>query len=396
MAEQHDVRREWFEKDYYAVLGVAKNASAAEIKKAYRKLAQQHHPDANAGNAAAEERFKEVSAAYDVLGDEDKRKAYDRVRDMAAAGSGAGGFPRAGGPGGGFRGGPSGYPGGVGGGFPGGFSYESVDLGDLLGDMFGGARGRRGRGASRVRRGADLETDVRVSFEEAMVGATMPVKISGPATCSTCHGSGAAPGTQPITCPECGGDGQIAVNQGPFSMAQTCPRCEGTGRIVERPCPTCRGTGAERRTRRLQVKIPAGVKDGARIKLAGKGEPGGAGVPPGDLYVRVRVEPHRVFGRKGDDLTLELPVTYPEAALGSQVQVPTLNGPVTLKVPAGTPSGKTFRVKGKGAPTRAGHGDLLVTVLVDVPGRLSKREKQLLKELQEARSDSPRADLGVS
>jgi molecular chaperone DnaJ len=229
-----------------------------------------------------------------------------------------------------------------------------------------------------------------------MEGATVPVKISGPATCSTCHGSGAAPGTQPTTCPQCGGDGQITVNQGLFSMAQTCPRCQGSGRVVESPCPTCRGTGAERRTRRLQVKIPAGVKDGARIKLAGKGEPGGAGVPAGDLYVRVRVEPHRVFGRKGDDLTVELPVTYPEAALGSQVQVPTLDGPVTLKVPAGTQSGKTFRVKGKGAPKRGGHGDLLVTVNVDVPGKLSKREKQLLHELEEARTDSPRADLGVT
>jgi molecular chaperone DnaJ len=395
MAEQ-EVRREWFDKDYYAVLGVAKNASAAEIKKAYRKLAQQHHPDANAGNPAAEERFKDVSAAYDVLGDEDKRKAYDRVRDMAAAGYGAGGFPGAGGPGGGFGGGFPGAGTGGSGGFPGGFSYENVDLGDLLGDVFGAGRGRRSRGGPRVRRGADLETDVRVSFDDAMHGATVPVKISGPATCSTCRGSGAAPGTQPTTCPQCGGDGQIAVNQGLFSMAQTCPRCEGSGRIVETPCPTCRGTGAERRTRRLQVKVPAGVKDGARIKLAGKGEPGGAGVPPGDLYVRVRVERDRVFGRKGDDLTLELPVTYPEAALGSQVQVPTLNGPVTLKVPAGTPSGKTFRIKGKGAPKRGGHGDLLVTVNVDVPGKLSKREKQLLQELKDARNDSPRADLGVS
>ena len=389
MAEQQEVRREWFEKDYYAVLDVAKNASAAEIKKAYRKLAQQHHPDANAGNPQAEERFKEVSAAYDVLGDAEKRKAYDRVRDMAAAGYGPGGFS---GGGGGSWGG--GVPGTGGGGFPGGFSYETVDLGDLLGGMFGSARGRRG--GTRPRRGADLETDVRVSFEDAMRGATVPVKISGPATCSTCHGSGAAPGTAPTTCPRCGGDGQVAVNQGLFSMTQTCPTCQGTGRVVETPCPACRGTGAERRTRRLQVRIPAGVKDNARIKLAGKGEPGGAGVLPGDLYVRVRVEPHRIFGRKGNDLTVAIPVTYPEAALGGQVQVPTLNGPVTLKVPAGTPSGKTFRIKGKGAPKRGGHGDLLVTVDVVVPRKLSKRERQLLEELRYERTDSPRADLGVS
>jgi len=377
-----EFRREWFEKDYYAVLGVPKNATHAEIKKAYRKLAQKHHPDANPGNAQAEERFKEVSSAYDVLGDEEKRGAYDRVRDMGAAGFG--GFPGAG------------SSGGPGGGFPGGFRYENVDLGDL-GDLFGGVFGGGGRGRQqRPRRGADLETDVRLSFEDAMAGVTVPVTLSGPAACSACHGSGAAPGTQPAMCANCGGRGDVAVNQGFFQMSQTCPRCHGTGRVVETPCPTCGGSGAERRTRSLQVRIHPGVKDGARIRLSGKGEPGGAGMPAGDLFVRVHVAAHPVFGRKGDDLTVELPVTYPEAALGAQVQVPTLNGPVTLKVPPGTQTGKTFRIKGKGAPKRSGYGDLLVKVHVDVPGKLSREQKKLLEQLREATTESPRAPLGVA
>jgi len=378
MAEE--IRREWFDKDYYGVLGVPKNASAADIKKAYRKLAQKFHPDANAGNKDAEERFKEISSAYEVLGDEDKRKGYDRARQMGAAGFGAG---QAG------RDGAGGYPGG---GF-GGYQQVDVDLGDLLGGMFGGAR--RGGGRTQPRKGADLETDVRVSFDEAMSGATATVKLHGRAPCSACKGSGAAPGTSPVTCTQCGGAGQVAVNQGLFQMAQTCPRCQGTGRMVEHLCPKCHGEGSERRTRTLQVKIPAGVKDGARIKLARRGEPGPASSQAGDLYVRVHVSPHPVFGRKGDNLTVELPVSFAEAALGGQVQVPTLNGPVTLKVPAGTPTGKTFRVKGKGVPTKGGHGDILATVVVDVPHKLSREQKQLLQQLQEIQKESPRARLGV-
>ena len=380
MAEE--IRREWFEKDYYEALGVPKNASAAEIKKAYRKLAQKHHPDANAGDPKAEERFKEVSAAYDVLGDEEKRAAYDRVREMGAGGFGAG-FPGTGG---------TGSEG------PGGFRYETVDVGDLsdlFGGMFGGSRGRARRPQARQRRGADLETEVRLSFDDAMAGVTIPVTLDGPAVCTTCHGSGAAPGTQPVVCATCGGSGQVAVNQGFFQMEQTCPTCSGTGRTIETPCPTCHGSGAVRRSRTVKVKVPAGVKDGARIRVAGRGEPGGPGGQPGDLYVRVRVGEHPVFGRKGDNLTVDLPVSYPEAALGANVKVPTLNGPVTLKVPAGTPSGKTFRVKGKGAPKRGGHGDLLVTVNVDVPKKLSKREKELLGELRDAETESLRAGLGV-
>jgi molecular chaperone DnaJ len=378
-----EVRREWFDKDYYQVLGVPKNATAAEIKKAYRKLAQQFHPDANPGNKDAEERFKEISSAYDVVGDEEKRPSYDQVREMAASGYGRGGPAGTG---------PAGWPGG-----PGAVHYETADfdIGDLL-RGFGGVGGRGRQRQQRPQRGADLETEVEVSFDEAMAGTTVPVRISGPAVCHTCHGNGAEPGTSPMTCPTCGGAGSVSVDQGFFSMERPCPECRGSGRIIEHPCPTCHGTGAERRTRKFQVKIPAGVKDGARIKLAGRGEPGPAGGHAGDLYVKVRVERHPVFGRRGDNLTVDLPVSYPEAALGANVEVPTLNGPVTLKVPAGTPSGKTFRVRGKGAPKKGGHGDLMVTVNVDVPDKLSREEKQLLKQLQEARKDPPRKRLGVA
>jgi molecular chaperone DnaJ len=389
-----EVRREWFDKDYYQILGVAKNSSAAEIKKAYRRLAQQFHPDANPGNTDAEERFKEIAAAYDVVGDADKRTSYDQVREMGASGFGRPGP-------GGSRG--AGVPGGWPGGGGAGTRYVNVedmgDIGDLFGGLFGGGGGAgsrpRGR-AQRPQRGTDLETEVRVAFDDAMSGTTVPVKITGPAVCHTCHGSGAAPGTSPISCPECHGTGEIAVDQGFFSMAQPCRRCGATGRIVETPCPTCKGIGSERRSRKFQVKIPAGVKDGARIKLAGRGEPGPAGGKPGDLYVRVRVQSDRLFGRKGDNLTLTLPVSFSEAALGANVKVPTLDGPVTLKVPAGTPSGKTFRIKGKGAPTKAGHGDLLATVEVEVPGKLTKEQKRLLQQLHDEQTTSPRAKLGVS
>jgi molecular chaperone DnaJ len=382
-----EVRREWLEKDYYKVLGVPKNASAAEIKKAYRKLAQKNHPDANPGNKEAEGRFKEVSAAYDVLGDSEKRQSYDRVRDMVSAG----GFPGAAGPGG-FGGGPGGARVRVedlfGGAGQGGFG----DLGDLF-SVFTGGRG--GRASSRRSRGSDLETEVRISFDQAMKETTVPVKIRGPVACKTCSGSGAEPGSSPVTCPDCGGTGQSVVNQGFFQMAQTCRRCGGSGRTIEHPCRTCGGSGVQQATRELQVRIPPGVKDGARIRLAGRGEAGQGGSPSGDLYVVVRVAPHPVFGRRGGDLTVELPVSYSEAALGANVSVPTLNGPVTLKVPAGTASGRTFRIRGKGAPKKGGQGDLLVTVRVDVPQKLSREEKALLKQLKDAQRESPRKSLGV-
>jgi molecular chaperone DnaJ len=380
-----DVRREWFEKDYYKVLGVAKNASADEIKKAYRKLAQKYHPDANSGDAAAEERFKEVSAAYDVIGDEEKRKQYDEVRDMAAAGFGAGGSP-----------GP-GYAGGQRVRFediPWARSGDVGDIGDLFGGLFGGA-GRRSRGPRQPSRGADLETEVRISFDDAMRGTTVPVRITGPARCRRCGGSGADPGTTPKTCPTCQGAGSVSVNQGLFQMERPCPECHGAGRIVETPCTACGGLGSERRTREFSVKIPAGVKDGARIRLQGRGEPGPPGSPPGDLYVRVRVKEHETFGRKGDNLTLDLPLSFSEAALGGRVSVPTLNGAVTLKIPAGTQSGRTFRIRGKGAPRKGGRGDLMVTTHVDVPTKLSRKEKELLRELGEQQTGSPREGLGV-
>jgi molecular chaperone DnaJ len=390
-----DVRREWFEKDYYKVLGVAKNSGQAEVKKAYRKLAQRYHPDANPGNKDAEERFKDISAAYDVLGDPEKRKQYDRVREMAASGFGPGGF-------GGFGGGPGGgvWTTGPGGqrvrvegspfGDEGGFDVG--DLGDLF-SVFRGGRGGRGR---QRRRGADLETEARISFEEAMRGTTIPLRIQGPAGCPVCGGSGAEPGTSPVTCPQCGGTGEVAQNQGFFSMSRTCPRCNGQGRIVEHPCYECGGSGTVRRTRQFSVRIPPGVKDGARIKVSGRGEAGGTGSSAGDLYVVVRVSPHSVFGRRDSDLTLKLPVSFTEAALGANVEVPTLNGPVTLKVPAGTPSGKTFRIRGQGAPKpKGGAGDLLVTVNVDVPSKLSKEQKELLSRFQELEKQPPRKRITV-
>jgi molecular chaperone DnaJ len=379
-----EVRREWFEKDYYQLLGVPKNASTAEVKKAYRKLARKHHPDANAGDKEAEERFKEVSAAYDVLGDAERRKQYDQVREMAASGfTGFGGPGTGSWPGGGQRVRVEGFPFG-----------DVGDLDDLFSVFTGRGRARSGRGQGA--QGADLETEVRVSFDEAMRGTTVPLRIQGPAPCPTCGGSGAEPGTTPVTCPACQGTGSVAVNQGVFSMSRTCPECRGSGRIVEHPCKACGGTGKVRRTREFSVRIPPGVKDRARIRVRGRGEAGPSGAKAGDLFVVVRVEPHRMFGRRDADLTLELPITYAEAALGANLKVPTLNGSVTLKVPPGTASGRTFRIRGKGAPKpRGGTGDLLVTVGVDVPSKLSREEKELLSRLKEVQKESPRKGLGV-
>ncbi len=385
-----DIRQEWFEKDYYKTLGVPKNASAAEVKKAYRRLAQKWHPDANRGNKEAEERFKEISAAYDVLGDQEKREQYDRVRDMAA--SGFGGF---GGAPGGARtragtGRTDGFPFGTEG--FGGFA-DVGDIGDLF-DVFGG-RGGRAR-ARQATRGADLQTEIRVGFEDALRGVTVPLRIQGPAQCPICKGSGAEPGTAPDICPQCQGTGTVAENQGFFSMSRSCPRCGGTGQIIEQPCKRCRGSGSVRATREFSVRVPPGVKDGQRIRVTARGEAGPPGVRPGDLFVVVRVAPHPIFGRRESDLTVQVPVTFSEAALGANLRVPTLNGPVTLKIPAGTASGRTFRIRGKGAPkTKGGAGDLLVTVQVDVPQKLSKEEKELLSRLQEVQRESPRKRLGV-
>ena len=383
-------QREWFEKDYYAVLGLRKGATEKEITRAYRKLAKQHHPDANPGSREAEEKFKDISSAYDVLGDAAKRKEYDEVRDMVASGAGN---P--------FAGAGAG-PGGFGGPGGGGIRWETGDmgdiggLGDLLGNIFGG-RGRRAqsRGAG-PRRGGDLEAEVHLSFDDAVRGATIAVQLTGAAPCHTCGGTGAAPGTVPQPCPQCNGVGTLAVDQGPFSFSQICPRCGGSGRVVEKPCPACGGGGAETRTREVKVRIPVGVADGQRVRVKGKGTPGNNGGPPGDLYVTVHVAPHSLFGRRGDDLLLRVPVTFSEAALGAEVKVPTLDGAVTVRIPSGTASGKTLRVRGRGMPKAGGGaGDLLVTVDVVVPRTLSDEQRQAVEALAAAESANPRAHLGV-
>jgi molecular chaperone DnaJ len=369
-------QREWFEKDYYRVLGVSDTATAKEIKSAYRKLSRQYHPDANAGDAAAEERFKEISAAYDVVGDAEKRKEYDEVRRLGPA---AAGFP--------------------GGGGPGGFTFtDGGDLGDLLGGLFGRGGGRRGgtRGGG-PHRGQDLEAELHLTFEDAVAGVTTAVHLTSDAPCSTCHGSGAKPGSSPRQCSNCGGRGVVSDNQGLFSLSSPCPFCAGRGVVIDDPCGTCRGTGVERRPREVKLRVPAGVDEGQRIRLKGRGGPGRHGGPPGDLYVIVRVSSHALFARRGKDLTLTVPVTFPEAALGADITVPTLGGPpVTLRVPPGTRSGRTFRVKGRGVPAAKGAGDLLVSVEVAVPSKLSSAERKAVEALQAASNgESPRAHLGV-
>src|SRR3954464_3826588 len=326
-------QREWFEKDFYKVLGVPETATDKEIRRAYRKLAKEHHPDSNPGH---EDRFKEISAAYDVLSDDEKRKSYDEVRRLGpmAGGFGAG----AGGPGGFGAGGP-------GGGFP--FTTEDMGdmggLGDLFGNLFGGGGGMGGRRRGQTvgpRRGDDLETELHLSFDDAVNGVTTTVNLTSEMACHTCHGSGAAPGTSPVVCPQCGGRGAVEDNQGPFSFSRACPRCNGRGTIVESPCPTCNGSGVERRPREVKVRIPAGVDDGQRIRLKGRGGAGRNGGPSGDLFVIGHVEPDAVFGRDERNLTLTVPVSFGEAALGTKLTVPTLDGgTVTLKVPEGTPSG---------------------------------------------------------
>jgi len=366
-------QREWFEKDYYRVLGVPESASAKEIKSAYRKLSRRYHPDANASDATAEERFKEISAAYDVVGDPERRKEYDEVRRLGPASAG--------------------FPGGGGGG---GFGFGEADLGDLLGGLFGG-RGRRGGGRGGPHRGQDLEAELHLGFEDAVHGITTAVHLTSDAACSTCHGSGAKPGTSPRTCATCGGRGVVSDNQGLFSFSSPCTACGGKGTVVDDPCPSCRGSGVERRPREVKLRVPPGVDDGQRIRLKGRGAPGVNGGPAGDLYVVVRVAPHPLFRRRGRDLALTVPVTFPEAALGADISVPTLSGtPVTLRVPPGTRSGRTFRVKGKGVPGAKGAGDQLVTVEVSVPSNLSTAEREAVEALRAAGDGtSPRAHLGV-
>lgn len=367
---------DWATKDFYKVLGVKKDATQDEIKKAYRKLARENHPDSNPGNSAAEERFKGVSEAYAVLSSVDKRKEYDEQRSTFGQ----------------FRGGNTGF-GNTGFGNTGG--QPDFDVSDLLGGLFGG-RGRA-RQRPQPRKGDDLESEASITFEQAVDGVTVPLRMTSDEPCSTCHGTGARPGTTPKVCSKCQGSGmQTGAAGGVFAMTEPCDQCRGRGLVVEHPCDTCRGSGRAPSSRTLNVKIPAGVKDGQRIRLKGKGGKGDNNGPNGDLFLVVHVEPHKLFGRKGDHLTITVPVTFDEAALGAQIQVPTLDGPpVRIKIPAGTPTGRTFRASGKGAVTKAGgRGDLLVTVEVQVPGELSDAEREAIEALREARgATTPRDGL---
>jgi molecular chaperone DnaJ len=343
----------------YETLGVTKSATPDELKKAYRKLVREVHPDRNPGN---EERFKEVQSAYDVLSDPEKRKQYDRFGSANGRG-------------------PASTPGG--GGTT--FDFSEFDIGDIFGGLFGNQRRSQ---PQRGQRGNDVEVEVRVSFEDALHGVQTTVPVQLDLACHTCHGTGAAPGTAPVRCPQCDGTGTVATSQGLFALQQPCPRCHGMGSIVETPCPTCHGNGRERRTKRYTVKIPAGVKDGTRIRLRGKGEAGYGGAPAGDLFVVTRVEPSKVYERRGDDLIVTVPVPYSTAALGGNVEVQTPEGAVSLKVPSGSEDGKLLRIKGRGAPRLkgSGKGDVLARLRIEVPKRMSKKQRELLEELQKAGS----------
>jgi len=373
-------------KDYYETLGVPKTATADEIKKAYRRLARKHHPDAG----GSEDKFKEIGEAYEVLSDAEKRTQYDQF------GAYYGGNVPSGGPGG------AGWPGGAPG--PGGYTYTTNvdlgDLGDLFGSMFGG--GMPGAaGAKRqtsAQRGGDLTYELPISFEEALTGVSTKVEVQRSEVCPTCKGSGAAPGTSPVTCAVCHGSGHIAQGQGMFSFSRPCPRCGGTGTVIETPCAACRGKGRVVRTKPLTVQIPPGVTDGGKIRFKGKGEPGIGGGPSGDLYVITRIKPHPYFTREGADILLELPVTPAEAALGAQIEVPTVSGRVKLKIAPGTQDGKVFKLPGKGAPRLkgSGTGDMKVRVKLVVPTELSAEQKELLKRFASSRgeADYVRAHLG--
>ncbi|GAB3140262.1 molecular chaperone DnaJ [Amycolatopsis sp. NPDC004378] len=370
--------REWIGKDFYRELGVSSDATADEIKKAYRKLAKENHPDANAGNAQAEQKFKAVSEAYGVLSDASKRKEYDEARRLFGGGGGFN-FPGGGGTGSFDMGDIFGQAGA--GGQQGGFG----GLGDILGGLFGRGRTTAGATANRPQRGADVETDVRIDFVEAVKGATLPLRLSSPATCSTCGGNGAKPGTSPRTCPTCSGSGLVSRSQGAFAFSEPCRDCRGRGQIIDDPCPECGGEGVSTRTRTLTVRIPPGVDDDQRIRLAGQGEPGRGGAQAGDLYVRVHVAPHALFGRKGLDLTITVPVDFTELALGTTITVPTLEGKVSLKVPPGTASGRVLRVRGKGIAKRDGsQGDLLVTLQAAIPAKLDDKAREALEAYAEA------------
>ncbi|WNM41811.1 molecular chaperone DnaJ [Micromonospora halotolerans] len=382
--------KDWIEKDYYAALGVEKSASSDEIKKSYRKLARESHPDHNPGDPKAEERFKAVSEAYAVLGDEKKRREYDEMRSLFGSGA--------------FRrnargaGQPGGMPfdvsdlfGGAGGGEA---RFGGGGLGDLFSSIFtGGGAGAAARPRGPAR-GRDVETEVALDFPDAVRGVTLPLTLRAPGVCETCHGNGAKPGTQPVACPVCHGAGVTTRNQGSFSFSEPCRNCQGVGTVVEEKCPECHGTGGVTKTRTLNVRFPAGVADGQRIRLAGRGEPGERGGPAGDLFVHVKVRPDELFGRTGDDLTLTVPITFAEAVLGTDLRVPTLDGTVTLRVPPGTPSGRVLRARGKGVVRRDGRaGDLLVTLDVVVPATLSDEARAALETFAEQTPPAAREHL---
>ncbi len=369
--------KDWLEKDFYAVLGVSKSATADEIKKAYRKLARELHPDRNPGNKDAEEKFKAASEAYDVLSDDKKRKEYDEMRSLF----GSGAFRRGARTGGGagfdpsdlFTGG-SGFPGAQG---AGDRRFGGAGFSDIFSTIFSGGGATRQRGPQR---GRDVEAEVTLDFAHAVQGTTLPLTLRSPGVCDTCHGNGAKPGTTPRTCPACRGSGLTTRNQGSFSFSEPCRECQGVGSIVDEKCPECRGTGGVTKNRTINVRFPAGVADGQRIRLAGRGEPGERGGAAGDLYVLVKVRSDDLFGRNGDDLTLTVPITYAEAVLGADLRVPTLDGAVTLRVPPGTPSGRKLRARGKGVVRKDGRaGDLIVTLDVVVPAAVSPEARDALE-----------------
>ncbi|MEU8389307.1 molecular chaperone DnaJ [Micromonospora sp. NPDC048842] len=382
--------KDWIEKDFYAVLGVDKAASADDIKKAYRKVARESHPDHNPGDPKAEERFKAASEAYNVLSDSGRRREYDEMRSLF----GSGAFRRN------ARGG--GQPGGTpfdvsdmfGGGGGGDRRFGGAGFQDLFSSIFSGGQAG-GQAAPRgPARGRDVETEVALDFGDAVRGVTLPLTLRAPGVCDTCHGNGAKPGTQPRTCPVCHGAGVTTRNQGSFSFSEPCRNCQGVGTVVEEKCPECHGSGGVTKTRTMNVRFPAGVADGQRIRLAGRGEPGERGGPAGDLFVHVKVRPDELFGRTGDDLTLTVPVTFAEAVLGTDLRVPTLDGAMTLRVPPGTPSGRVLRARGKGVVRRDGQaGDLLVTLDVVVPARLSDEARTALESFAEQTPPAAREHL---
>jgi molecular chaperone DnaJ len=370
------------QRDPYSVLGVDRKASAEEIKKAYRKLARQYHPDRNPDDASSEERFKEIQSAYDILGDPDKRKEYDRGGIFFGSGGRAGG----------------GAPGPGQGGFGG---FDAGGFGDILSTLFGGA-GKAGGGTAggrraRAERGADLEAQVTISFEQAVEGTQVPLSVAAPQRCTTCHGTGAKPGTAPKVCPRCQGRGLESQGQGLFSISQPCTQCGGAGTVIEDPCPTCDGVGSVRTTKRYRVNIPAGVREGSRVRLAGKGEPGRNGGPSGDLFVITHVRDNPVFKRKGDNVEVEVPLTIPEAIRGAEVEVPTLHGSKRLRVPAGTHHGTVQRLRGEGPPKlgggRAARGDIHYRFVIDVPASLSQEQSEAVEKLSQVMNGNPRAKL---